>query len=133
MTQTSSRQPAGECEAIVVTSSAHLDCTQFSFGHKVCVRVASHQYNTSHTPLTLITMAAVTDPMFASLVENCAQLAVFRVRQLGLARVAAADWGSFYSGDCYLVHDGRHGGAHIHYWIGGGYISETDKYSFTTD
>ena len=126
MTQTSSRQPAGECEAIVVTSSAHLDCTQFSFGHKVCVRVASHQYNTSHTPLTLITMAAVTDPMFASLVENSAQLAVFRVRQLGLARVAAADWGSFYSGDCYLVHDGRHGGAHIHYWIGGGYITETD-------
>ena len=78
-------------------------------------------------------MAAVTDPMFTGLVENCAQLAVFRVRQLGLARVAAADWGSFYSGDCYLVHDGRHGGSHIHYWIGGGYISETDKYSFTTD
>ena len=64
-------------------------------------------------------------------VLNDKQPAVFRVRQLGLARVAAADWGSFYSGDCYLVHDGRHGGSHIHYWIGGGYISETNKYFST--
>ena len=61
---------------------------------------------------------AVVDPVFLPLTEDGVKFRVWRVQKLQLVPVAETDWGKFYSGDCYLVFDGRHGGDHIYYWIG---------------
>ena len=61
---------------------------------------------------------AVIDPVFLPLTEDGVKFRVWRVQKLQLVPVAETDWGKFYSGDCYLVFDGRHGGDHIYYWIG---------------
>ena len=64
-------------------------------------------------------MSLVQDPVFEKLINNTVELMVFRVRSLRLVEVGEREWGSFYSGDCYLVCDLRHGAAYIYYWIGG--------------
>ena len=61
---------------------------------------------------------AVIDPVFLPLTEAGVKFRVWRIQKLQLVEVAEADWGKFYSGDCYLVFDGRHAGDHIYYWIG---------------
>ena len=61
---------------------------------------------------------AVVDPVFLPLTEEAVKLQVWRVKKLQLVAVPETDWGKFYSGDCYLVFDGRHGGDHIYYWLG---------------
>jgi len=61
---------------------------------------------------------AVVDPVFLPLTEEGVKFRVWRVQKLQLVPVGETDWGKFYSGDCYLVFDGRHGGDHIYYWIG---------------
>jgi len=64
-------------------------------------------------------MSLVQDPVFEKLINNSVELMVLRVKSLRLVEVGEREWGSFYSGDCYLVCDLRHGAAHIYYWIGG--------------
>jgi len=61
---------------------------------------------------------AVIDPVFLPLTEAGVKFRVWRIQKLQLVQVAEADWGKFYSGDCYLVFDGRYAGDHIYYWIG---------------
>ena len=61
---------------------------------------------------------AVVDPVFLPLTEEDVKFQVWRVKKLQLVAVPETDWGKFYSGDCYLVFDGRHGGDHIYYWLG---------------
>jgi len=61
---------------------------------------------------------AVTDPVFLPLTEDGVKFRVWRIQKLQLVQVAESDWGKFYSGDCYLVFDGRHAGDHIYFWIG---------------
>jgi len=61
---------------------------------------------------------AVVDPVFLPLTEAGLKFRVWRVEKLRLVEVAEGDWGKFYSGDCYLVFDGRQAGDHIYYWIG---------------
>ena len=43
---------------------------------------------------------------------------VFRVQKMKLVEVPELEWGRFYSGDCYLVYDGRFGSSNIFYWLG---------------
>lgn len=62
-------------------------------------------------------MAEVIDPAFVPL-RSGTQFCVWRIQKLKLVAVTERDRGKFYSGDCYLVFDGRHGGQHIYYWIG---------------
>jgi len=62
-------------------------------------------------------MEDVIDPAFIPLRDGL-QFRVWRVDKLKLVKVAERDWGKFYSGDCYLVFDGRQTGDHIYFWIG---------------
>ena len=63
-------------------------------------------------------MASIMDPVFKKIVDNSVKFIVFRVNNMKLAPVPENDIGKFYSGDCYLVFDSRHGADNIFYWIG---------------
>ena len=65
-------------------------------------------------------MASIMDPVFKKIVDNSVKFIVFRVNNLKLVPVPENDIGKFYSGDCYLVFDSRHGADNIFYWIGSG-------------
>ena len=60
------------------------------------------------------------DPVFEKIVNNSVKFIVFRVKDLKLVAVPETDIGKFYSGDCYLVFDSRHGADDIYFWIGSG-------------
>ena len=57
------------------------------------------------------------DPVFVPLRAGL-EFSVWRVVKLELVKVPERDWGKFYSGDCYVLYDGRYGGQHVYYWIG---------------
>jgi len=63
-------------------------------------------------------MAPIVDSVFKKIVDNSVKFIVFRVNTLKLVPVPENDIGKFYSGDCYLIFDARHGADNIYYWIG---------------
>ena len=63
-------------------------------------------------------MAPIVDSVFEKIVDNSVKFIVFRVNNLKLVPVPENDIGKFYSGDCYLIFDARHGADNIYYWIG---------------
>ena len=63
-------------------------------------------------------MAPIVDSVFEKIVDNSVKFIVFRVNNLKLVPVPENDIGKFYSGDCYLIFDSRHGADNIYYWIG---------------
>ena len=63
-------------------------------------------------------MSSIVDPAFEKIVNSSVKFSVFRVNNLKLVPVPDNDVGKFYSGDCYLVFDSRHGADNIYYWIG---------------
>merc|ERR1711936_1125835 len=64
-----------------------------------------------------INMTDRIDPVFVPLRAGL-EFSVWRVVKLELVKVPERDWGKFYSGDCYVLYDGRYGGQHVYYWIG---------------
>ena len=63
-------------------------------------------------------MTSIVDPAFEKIVNNKVKFIVFRVNNLKLVPVPENDVGKFYSGDCYLLWDARHGADNIYFWIG---------------
>merc|ERR1711936_848412 len=66
---------------------------------------------------SVMIMTEIIDPAFLPLRDGL-QFCVWRIVKMKLVKLPESDWGKVYSGDCYLVFDGRHGGQHIYYWIG---------------
>ena len=54
-------------------------------------------------------MTLIVDSAFEKIVNNKVKFIVFRVNNLKLVPVPENDIGKFYSGDCYLIFDSRHG------------------------
>ena len=63
-------------------------------------------------------MTSIVDSAFEKIVNNTVKFIVFRVNNLKLVPVPENDIGKFYSGDCYLIFDSRHGADNIFFWIG---------------